>query len=234
VGLLVPALWSGRSPHALTRTQGWDPHGPGRLLGALPPRSWLTRRRQRGPDIVSAIWRWVASRSAATRSRWQLTPGIEDAGFHTSGGPLERVGRWWSGPPKRVGYGMDGVRVLIILAEGHLVVPIDVAVRRPNPKGPGARCCDKLPWAKVRLAETLDTVARRGLALPPPLVGADSWLSDAQWRGHVAAVPQGTGLGPGHASYPVSLAEGRPGPGRDGIHAETWPWPRRLHAPGWR
>jgi hypothetical protein len=199
VGLMFPTLFGCRSPDELTCTRGWDKHGPGRLLGALPKRSWLKRLRKLSQDIVSASWRRGASMSAATQSRWHLTPVIDDSVFRTYGGPLELVGRWWSGQPKRVVHGIDGGLLWIVIGDGQLVVPIDFAVRRPNPKGPGARCRDKLAWAKVRLDETLDALARRGLALPPPLGVADSWLSDAKLMGHVAAAHQDTLLVQGQA-----------------------------------
>jgi hypothetical protein len=176
-GLMFPTLFGCRSAHELMLTRGWDKNWPGRILGALPKRSWLKRLRKLGQDIVSTIWRRVESMSAATRSRWQLTPVIDDSVFRKYGGPLELVGRWWSGQHKRVVHGIDGVLLLIVIGEGQLVVPIDFAVRRPNPKGPGARCRDKLTWAKVMLEETLGALARRGLELPPPLVVADSWFT---------------------------------------------------------
>lgn len=234
VALRFPPLVGCRSPHELTRTRGWDKNWPGRILGALPKRSWLKRLRKLGPDLVSALWRRVASMSAATRSRWQRTPVIDDAVFRPYGGPLELVGRWWSGQHKRVVHGIDGVLLVIVMGEGHLVVPIDFAVRRPNPKGPGARCRDKLTWAKVMLDETLEALARRGLELPPPLVVADSWLSDSKVRDHVADAPQGTLLVQGQATYTFDLEDGRKVHGRDFIDEEAWPWQHSLHAPGCR
>ena len=234
VGLMFPTLFGCRSPHELMRTRGWDKNWPGRILGALPKRSWLKRLRKLGQDIVSAVWHRVASMSAATRSRFQLTPVIDDSVFRKYGGPLELVGQWWSGQHKRVVHGIDGVLLLLVVGDGHLVVPIDFAVRRPNPKGPGARCRDKLTWAKVMLDETLEALARRGLELPPPIVVADSWFSDSKLMGHVAKAHQGTLLVQGKATYTFYLEDGRKVHGRDFIHEEAWPWQRSLHAPGCR
>jgi hypothetical protein len=62
------------------------------MLGAWPKRSWLQRLRKLGQDIVTAMWRRVESMSAATRSRWQLTPVIDDSVFRKYGGPLELGG----------------------------------------------------------------------------------------------------------------------------------------------
>ena len=144
--LMFPTLFGCRSAHELTRTRGWDKNWPSRIRGALPKRSWIKRLRKLGQDIVSDIWRRVESMSPATRSRWQLTPVIDDTVFRTYGGPIELVGRWWSGQHQHVVSGIDGGLLLMVIGNGQLVVPIDFTVRRPNPKGPGARCRDKL-WA---------------------------------------------------------------------------------------
>ena len=108
---------------------------------------------------------------------------------------LELVGTWYSGQHKRVVHGIDGVLLLVVIGEGKLVVPVDFAVRRPNPKGPGARCRSKLGWAQVMLDESLAALRRRGLELPAPLVVADSWFSDSKLMAHVAHTHQGTLLG---------------------------------------
>lgn len=233
-GLMFPTLFGCRSAHELTHTRGWDKNWPSRLLGALPKRSWLKRLRKFGQDIVSAIWRRVESMSPATRSRWQLTPVIDDSVFRTYGGPLQLVGRWWSGQHKRVVNGIDGVLLVIVIGEGQLVVPIDFAVRRPNPKGPGARCRDKLTWSQVMLDETYSALARRGLDLPPPIVVADSWFSDSQLMGHVVKAHQGILLVQGKAHYTFYLEDGRKVHGRDFIQDDDWPWQRSVHVPGCR
>jgi hypothetical protein len=198
--LMFPTLFGSRSAHELTRVRGWDKHWPSRILGALPKRSWLKRLRKLGQDLVTAMWRRTQSMSPATRSRWQRTPVIDDAVFRNYGGPLERVGRWWSGQHKRVVSGIDGVLWLMVVGDGPWVVPIDFAVRRPHPKGPGRRCRTKLEWTETMLDETLAALARRGLELPPPIAVADSWLSDAKWMAHVSDTHQGTLLVQGKAT----------------------------------
>ena len=232
--LMFPTLFGSRSAHELTRVRGWDKNWPSRILGALPKRSWLKRLRKLGQDIVSAIWRRAQSMSPATRSRWQLTPVIDDSVFRKYGGPLELVGNWYSGQYKRVVSGIDGVLLLMVVGDGQLVVPIDFAVRRPDPKGPGRRCRTKLEWTRVMLDETLAALARRGLKLPPPIVVADSWFSDSKLMGHVANAHQGTLLVQGKAHYTFYLGDGRKVHGRDFIHDDAWPWQQSLHAPGCR
>jgi hypothetical protein len=40
--------------------------------------------------------------------------------------------------------GIDGVLLVVVVGDGKLVVPVDFAIRRPDPVGPGAPCRDKL------------------------------------------------------------------------------------------
>ncbi len=150
-------------------------------------------------------------------------------------GQLERVGKWWSGQHKRVVSGMDGVLLLVVIGDGKLVVPVDFAVRRPNPKGPGRRCRTKLGWAQVMLDESLAALRRRGLDLPAPLVVADSWFSDSKLMAHVADMHQGTLLVQGKATYTFYLDAGRKVQGADLVHeAQDWPWRQSLNAPDCR
>ncbi len=101
--------------------------------------------------------------------------------FRKYGQHFELVGRWYSGQHKRVVSGIDGVLLVVVIGDGKLIVPVDFAVRRPNPKGPGARCYSKLTWAQLKLNESLHALRRRGLRLPRPLSVADSWFSDSNW-----------------------------------------------------
>jgi len=234
-GLMFPTLFGCDSADELPRTRGWDKNLPSRMLGALPKRSWLKRLRKLGQDVLASLWRHIESMSDATRSRWQWTWVLDDSVFRKYGGPLELVGNWWSGQYKRVVTGIDGVLLLVVIGDGKLVIPVDFAVRRPNPKGPGRRCRTKLGWVQVMLDESLATLRRRGLALPAPMVVADSWFSDSKLMAHVAGLYQGTLLVQGKNSYTFYLEDGRKVKGADLVHDDTaWPWCQSLHAPDCR
>src|SRR6266851_4225513 len=109
VGMRFPALCGCRTPSALCRGRGWDTHGPARLRGALPKRSWLKRLRRLSQEVLEPIWRPVAHTSPATQSRWQWTWVWDDAVFHTYGAQVRGVGRGWSGQHQRVVAGLDGL-----------------------------------------------------------------------------------------------------------------------------
>jgi hypothetical protein len=146
VGVMCPPLFGCRTNSELCRVRGWDKNLPARLLGALPKRSWIKRLRRLGLEVLIPIWRYTASKSEATRSRWQWTWVGDDSVFKKYGDQLGLVGTWWSGQEKRVLSGIDGVLLVVVIGDAKLVVPVDFAIRRPDPTGPGAPCRDKLHW----------------------------------------------------------------------------------------
>src|SRR5712691_8851385 len=232
VGVMFPALFGCRTPSELCRVRGWDPHWPSRMLGALPKRSWLKRLRRVAVEVLEPLWRHVAPKSPATQSRWQWPWVWDDAVLHQYGAQLGLVGRWWSGQHKRVWSGMDGLLLLVVIGDGRLVVPVDCAMRRPDPVGPGAPCRDKLRWARVMLDERLAALRRRGLELPAPIVVADSWFSDSKLMQHVGDTHQGTLLVEGKQSYIFTLANGHKVKGHDLIEGKMWRWRQSPWEPG--
>jgi hypothetical protein len=234
VGMMCPPLFGCRTNTELCRVRGWDKNLPSRLLGTLPKRSWLKRLGRLGLEVLIPLWRRTASASAATRSRWQWTWVGDDSVFKKYGEQLGLVGTWWSGQEHRVLSGIDGVLLVVVIGEGKLVVPVDFAIRRPNPSGPGAPCRDKLRWMQSMLDGRVAAFRRRGVALPPPLVVADSWFSDSKLMHHVATTHQGTFLVEGKSIYVFELSDGRQVKGHDLQQHREWPWRSSEQVPGVR
>ncbi|MDQ3831708.1 MAG: hypothetical protein M3361_20920, partial [Candidatus Tectomicrobia bacterium] len=109
VGVMFPPLFGCRTNTELCRVRGWDKNLPSHILGALPKRSWIKRLRRLGMEVLVPLWRYAASKSAATRSRWQWTWVGDDSVFKKYGEQLSLVGPWWSGQEHRVLSGIDGV-----------------------------------------------------------------------------------------------------------------------------
>jgi hypothetical protein len=234
VGVMCPPLFGCRTNAELCRVRGWDKNLPSRLLGALPKRSWLKRLRRLGLEVLVPLWRHAASKSAATRSRWQWTWVGDDSVFKKYGEQLGLVGTWWSGQEHRVLSGIDGVLLVVVIGDGKLVVPVDFAIRRPDPNGPGAPCRDKLHWVQVMLDERAAAFRRRGVHLSPPIVVADSWFSDSKLMCHVGTTHQGTFLVEGKSSYVFELPDGRQVKGHDLQQDRDWPWRESAQVPGVR
>ena len=224
VGVMFPTLFGCRTPSAVCRVRGWDKQWPSRILGALPKRSWLKRLRRLALEVLEPLWRHVQDKSPATQSRWQWTWVWDDSVFKKYGKQLGLVGSWWSGQHKRVLAGIDGLLLLVVIGDGRLVIPVDFAIRRPDPVGPGAPCRDKLRWAREMLDTCVAGFERRDVALPAPMVVADSWLSDSKLMQYVGAQHRGTLLVEGKQSYTFILADGRKVKGYDLIHGEGWQW----------
>lgn len=231
VGVMFPPLFGCRTTAELCRVRGWDKQWPSRLLGALPKRSWLKRLRRLGLEVLVPLWRHVATKSPATQSRWQWTWVIDDSVFKKYGQQLGLVGTWWSGQHKRVVAGIDGLLLVVVIGDGKLVVPVDFAIRRPDPEGAGAPCRDKLSWARTMLDERLAALRNRGLALPPPIITGDSWFGDSTLMTYVHQQHQGTLLVEGKTTYSFRLANGRQVKGHDLIEG-VWPWRAHPWEPG--
>jgi len=234
MGMMFPSLFGCRTNTELCRVRGWDKNLPSRLLGALPKRSWIKRLRRLGVDVLVPLWRYAASASAATRSRWQWTWVGDDSVFKKYGKQLGLVGTWWSGQEHRVLSGIDGVLLVVVIGEGKLVVPVDFAIRRPDPTGPGAPCRDKLHWVQVMLDGRVMAFRKRGAALPPPLLVADSWFGDSKLIRRVAATHEGLLLVEGKSTYVFALADGRQVKGSDLQQRSDWPWRDSPQVPGVR
>jgi hypothetical protein len=234
VGVMCPPLFGCRTNTELCRVRGWDKNLPSRLLGALPKPSWIKRLRRLGLDVLVPLWRYAANKSAATRSRWQWTWVGDDSVFKKYGEQLGLVGTWWSGQEHRVLSGIDEVLLVVVIGEGKLVVPVDFAIRRPDPQGAGAPCRDKLHWLQVMLDGRMAAFRRRGVELPPPVIVADSWFSDSKLMRHVATTHQGTFLVEGKSTYVLELSDGRQVKGHNLQQHHDWPWRYSEQLPGVR
>jgi hypothetical protein len=126
------------------------------------------------------------------------------------------------------------VLLVVVIGEGKLVVPVDFAIRRPDPPGPGAPCRDKLHWVQSMLDGRLAAFRQRGAALPPPMVVADSWFSDSKLMRHIATTHEGTFLVEGKSTYTFDLPDGQQVKGRDLQQHREWPWRSSTQVPGVR
>jgi hypothetical protein len=185
-------------------------------------------------EVLIPLWRHAANASAATRSRWQWTWVGDDSVFKKYGDQLGLVGTWWSGQEHRVLSGIDGVLLIVVIGDGKLVVPVDFAIRRPDPTGSGAPCRDKLHWMQVMVDGRLAAFRRRGIELPPPMVVADSWFSDSKLMRYVATTHEGTFLVEGKSTYTFELPDGRQVKGSDLQQPSEWSWRESPHVPGVR
>ncbi len=233
-GVMFPSLFGCRTNTELCRVRGWDKNLPSCLLGALPKRSWIKRLRRLGLEVLVPLWRHAANASAATRSRWQWTWVGDNSVFKKYGEQLGLVGTWWSGQEHQVLSGIDGVLLVVVIGDGKLVVPVDFAIRRPDPQGPGGPCRDKLRWMQSMLDGRMAAFRQRGATLPPPMVVADSWFSDSKLIRHVTTTHQGTLLVEGKNTYIFELQDGRQVKGQHLQQHRDWPWRHSPQVPGVR
>jgi hypothetical protein len=172
--MMFPPLFGARSYQELGRILGWSRDLPGRILGALPKARWLEKLQRLGREIVETLWARIEQMSAATRSRWQMTWVADDSVFRKHGAKLRLVGSWYSGQEKRAVLGVDGLLLMVVFGDGKLAVPVDFAVRRPDPVGPGRPSKGKVEWLETMLRRSVGALEVRGLHLCPPIVVADA------------------------------------------------------------
>jgi hypothetical protein len=87
-GLMFPTLFGCQHVHELTRVRGWDKNVPGRLLSALPKRSWLKRLRRLGLEVLISIWHYLEDKSPATLIWWEWRWVFDDTVFKKYGDTL--------------------------------------------------------------------------------------------------------------------------------------------------
>jgi hypothetical protein len=233
-GLTFPTFFGCRTTSELTRVRVWDKNLPGKVLGALPKRKWVTHLQRLGQDLLETLGRHVEDKSPATRSRWQWTRVSDDRVCKKYGPRLGLVGTWWSGQEHRVRQGIDGLLLVIVIGNGKLVIPVDFTIRRPDPVGPGRPCRDQLTWLQVMVERTGVALQRRRLSLPAPLIVADSWFGDSQLMAQVALPQHGTWLVEGKSRDVFHLPDGRRVTGQDLRTWSQWPWRDCLWLPGIR
>jgi len=233
-GVLFPPRCGGRTAEALSRVRGWDTHGPTRLRGALPKRTWVKRWPPLGRGLLGQLWRHGADNSPATRRRWPWTWVREDRVFKKAGHQVGWVGPGSSGQDHRVRLGRAGLRLGVVLGDGQRVVPVDVVVRCPDPVGPGRPCDAQLTGRRVRLDRTWAALRRQCRHLPVPRVGAASWLGDSQVLAPVATPQQGRLLGEGKRVDVCQRPDGRRVTGPDWLTRHEGPWRDSPQAPGVR
>jgi hypothetical protein len=222
-GLMFPTGFGCRTHHELTRVRNWDKNLPGQILGALPKQKWLRQLQHRGQDLLASLWRQVEDKSPATRSRWPWTWVGDDSVFKTYRQHLGLVGTWYSGQEHRVRCGIDGLLRRVVIGAGKRLIPGDFSMRRPDPLGPGRPCRDKLTWLQVMLDRTYTALQRLGLALPAPLVVADSWCGDSKLLAHMAHHQCGTVVVEGKSTYVFQLSDGRRVTGHELLTRADWP-----------
>jgi hypothetical protein len=135
--------------------------------------------------------------------------------FKKYGEQLALVGSWWSGQEHRVLTGISGVLLVVVIGDGKLVVPIDFAISRPDPTGPGAPGRNKLCWLQVMVDVRVAALRKRGIELPPPILVADRWFGDSKLMRHIAAMHRGAFLVERRSTSVFELPDGRQVKGQD-------------------
>jgi hypothetical protein len=94
------------------------------------------------------------------------------------------VGPFYRGQIPAPRPGIDGLLLAVVVGDGKWIVPVAFEIRRPDPKGPGRPCSDKLTWLALLCDRTGDAFQNRGLDVPKPIAVADSWFGESDLMEH--------------------------------------------------
>jgi hypothetical protein len=143
VGVLFPALFGCRPPRSCVACGAGTSLGPPGCSGLCPNAPGSSGGGAWG-------WRWWSRSGTLWRPRARPPRGAGSGPGSGMTRCFTRMvsywggGRGWSGQPKRVLSGIDGLLLLVVIGAGRWVVPGDFAMRRPDPVGPGAPVCRTL------------------------------------------------------------------------------------------
>ena len=136
VGVMFPPLFGCRTPAELCRVRGWDKQLALTAAGGFAQTLLAQAAAAPGPGGVGATVAPCGDARVRPRRAAGSGPGRWMTRCSTS-----MVSSWvWSGAGGagsniRVLSGIDGLLLVVVIGDGKLVVPVDFAIRRPDPVG---------------------------------------------------------------------------------------------------
>jgi len=183
--LLGPAT-PAHSPTDLAEGLDWGPNRFGPILGRPSPSAWqrLLRRTMRR-RLRTVWWRYHSPfASPATRSRYRLTFVWDTTTLLKVGQMLGLADLFCSRLLDRPAHSLEVVVLYALVGEDFLCLPMDFALRHPDPKGPGRPCLNALQLAEKMLLNLDNNLRVDGLSLKGHYLVADAWFADSGslWR----------------------------------------------------
>ena len=234
VGMMCPPLFGCRTNAELCRVRGWDKNLPVAFAQRAPQALLDQAASTLGPGGVGAAVALtplvqVRPRGAAgSGPGWVMIPCSKSM-----------ESSWDSSAPGGVGRNIGSSLALTgssswsSWARANWSSPSTLPFVG-LPPGPGAPCRDKLHWLQLMLDGRVAAFRRRGVALTPPMVVADSWFGDSKLMRHVTTAHEGTLLVEGKTTYVFELPDGRQVKGHDLQKPGDWPWRESPQVPGVR
>jgi hypothetical protein len=207
--MMFSTAFGGGSYGRLSSRLGINKNLPGGILTALGKKSWLDKFRQMGRSILAEVLDGVPEKSSSTKSRYQVTLDIDSTVFRKFSEQMRLVGRAYSGQTDSVVLGVDVLLLVAVVGEGKLIVPMDFAIRRPDPDGPGRPCHDKMRWTEILVQSNVEWLLEHQLIEKPPLVAADSWFGSSHLAGALEELCGAALLVHGKAEWVFYLDDGR-------------------------
>jgi len=177
--MMFSSAFAGGSYRQLVQRLGINKNLPGRILRALPRKSWQDRFRKMGRSILAELLCGVPQMSEASRSRSQVTLVVDSTLMRKFSDKMRLVARGYSGQTDSVVLGVDVVLLVAVIGDGTFIVPLDFAIRRPDPAGAGRPCHDKLILTETMVERSVNWLLEQELVTGPPLLVGDSWFGSS-------------------------------------------------------
>ena len=179
--LLLGAATPARSPSDLAEGLDWGVNRFGPLLAQPSVAAWqgLLRRTMR-QQLRRVLHRYhTGPVSPATRSRYRITLIWDTTTLLKVGQMLGWAAPFYSGMLHRPAHSIEVVLLYAVVGEDKQCLPMDFALRKPDPKGPGHPCKTALQQAQTMLVDLDNHLRIQHQSLRGHYLVADAWFADS-------------------------------------------------------
>jgi len=173
--LMLLPLSGCESYYEFSQEYGIDKNKIYRILNSCSPTSWMRLLRRISSKLLVKIVKKYHSMSPSTRSRYRVTLVVDSTTLLKLAKKLGLAGIFWSGSLKRKARGIQLVVLYAVIGEGKLLIPLDIRIRKPSPKGRGRRCKEQPALVIEMIRDFKRRMMIRGIDPEGWFLVMDSW-----------------------------------------------------------
>lgn len=175
IALMLLPLSGCENYYEFSQQYGIDKNKVYRILESASPTSWMRLLRRISTKLLVRIVRRYHTMSVSTKSRYRVTLMVDSTTLLKFTQKLGLAGIFWSGSLKRKAKGIQLVVLYAVIGEGKLLIPLDIRIRKPSPKGRGRRCKEQPELVLEMIVDLKRRLLMRGVDAKGWFVVMDSW-----------------------------------------------------------
>jgi len=179
IALMLLPLSGCQSYYELSKEYGIGKNKVYRILGCCFPTSWLRLLRRISTKLLVKIVERYHNMSPSTKSRYGVRLVVDSTTLLKVAQKLKLAGIFWSGSLKRNAKSIQLVVIYAVIGEGKLLIPLDLRIRRPDPKGRGRRCKEQPALVLEMINDLKMRLILRGVDPKGWFVVMDSWYGSS-------------------------------------------------------